>query len=439
MKRGNTNQQKKMVKQYFKQAWRLLRENPVLSAISIIGTALAICMIMVIVMSYEVKNAPYPPETNRDRMLYVKWMSVREKGKENAGSSNGPMSYGLAKNCFKVLQTPEAVTIVSAYSPPVLASLPGNKTAVSFDKMLTDEAFWEVFDFSFIDGKPYTQADVDAGLHKTVITERVAREIFGTTEVTGKSILFDYTEYTVSGVVKDVSTLATAAYSQVWAPVTSESIPTDDMGDIMGSCRVYILAGSKADFAKIKEEAEQLRRKYNDALTDYEAFYRNQPDEHFVYIHRKWANVEPDMKKIVRQSVIVLLLLLFVPAINLSGMTGSRMRKRLSELGVRRAFGATKGNLLSQILWESLLQTLLGGAVGLLLSYVAAYVLKGVIYGNSNMAYQLGDVSLNPASLLSPVIFLYAFLFCVLLNVLSAIIPAWRTSRKPIVESILSK
>ncbi|MDR0422024.1 MAG: ABC transporter permease, partial [Proteiniphilum sp.] len=58
-----------MIQQYFKQAWRLLRENPVLSAISITGTALAICMIMVIVMSYEVKNAPYPPETNRDRML----------------------------------------------------------------------------------------------------------------------------------------------------------------------------------------------------------------------------------------------------------------------------------------------------------------------------------------------------------------------------------
>jgi putative ABC transport system permease protein len=182
-----------------------------------------------------------------------------------------------------------------------------------------------------------------------------------------------------------------------------------------------------------------LRQKFNTSLTDYEAFYRNQPDTHFVYIHRKWANEEPDMKIVVRQYLIVLLLLLIVPAINLSGMMGSRMQKRLSELGVRRAFGATRGNLLSQILWESLLQTLLGGVIGLLLSYLAAYLFKGMIYGNSDMAYQLGEVSLNPVSLLNPVIFLYAFLFCVLLNLLSAMIPAWRTSRKPIVESILSK
>ena len=120
-------------------------------------------------------------------------------------------------------------------------------------------------------------------------------------------------------------------------------------------------------------------------------------------------------------------------------MTSSRMRKRLSELGVRRAFGATRENLLSQVMWESLLQSLVGGMLGLILSYGAAYALKGVIYENSDMAYRLGDVALNPGSLLNPSIFLYAFLFCVLLNALSAFIPARNVSRKPIVDSIHSK
>ena len=428
-----------MIQQYFKQAWRLLKENPVLSTISIIGTALAICMIMVMVMSHQVKNAPYPPETNRDRTLYVKWMSSRRKGNEDSGSSNGSMSYTFAKACFKELKTPEAVTIVSAFMPPALVSMPGRNTAESYDKMLTDEAFWEVFDFTFIDGKPYTKADVDAGLRKVVITEKTARDTFGTTAVTGQRILIDYTEFIVSGVVKDVSTLATAAYSQVWAPITSENLVDGGSEGISGSCRVIILANDKKDFPKIREEAEMLRQKYNDGLTTYEAFYRGQPDTHFVYIHRKWANIAPEMKKVVQQSIIVLLLLLLVPAINLSGMMGSRMRKRLSELGVRRAFGATRGNLLSQVMWESMLQTLLGGALGLLLSYLVAYTLKEMIYGNSTMALQLGEVALNPASLLSPVIFFYAFLFCLLLNLLSAFIPARNVSRKPIVDSINSK
>lgn len=244
-----------------------------MSTISIIGTALAICMIMVMVMSHQVKNAPYPPETNRDRTLYVKWMSSREKSGKDTGSSNGPMGYAFAKACFKMLETPEAVTIV-AYAPSAMVSMTGRNTAENYDKMLTDEAFWEVFDFTFIDGNPYTKADVDAGLRKAVITERTARETFGTTAVTGQRVLIDYTEFIVSGVVKDVSTLATAAYSQVWAPITSETLPEGDMEGISGSCRVIILANDKKDFPKIREEAEMLRQKYNDGLTTYEAFYR---------------------------------------------------------------------------------------------------------------------------------------------------------------------
>lgn len=425
-----------MIQLYFKQAWQLIKENPVLSTISILGTALAICMIMVMVMSHQVKNAPYPPETNRDRMLYVKWMASREKG-TTGSSSNGRMGYGFAKACFKPLETPEAVA-VTALMPSAMVSMPGQDIAESYDKLLTDEDFWQVFDFSFINGKPYSQADVDAGLRKVVITEKVARETFGSTAVSGQRVLIDYTEFIISGVVKDVSALATAAYSQVWAPITTKTLPESDNG-INGQCRVYILAKNEKDFPEIKEEAEVLRQKFNDASTTYEAFYRNQPDTHFVFIHRKWANVEPDMKAIVRQSAIVLVLLLTIPAINLSGMTSSRMRKRLSELGVRRAFGATRENLLSQVMWESLLQSLLGGVLGLILSYGAAYALKGVIYENSDMAYSLGDVALDSGSLLSPVIFLYAFLFCVLLNVLSTFIPARNVSRKPIVDAIHSK
>lgn len=426
-----------MIKQYFKQAWQLLKDNPVLSAISIIGTALAICMIMVMVMSHEVKNAPYAPETNRDRTLYVKWITSTEKDADK-GSSNGAISYDYAKKHFKELKTPEAVSIVIAFPQSVIVSALGENMAYSHEKRLTDEAFWQVFDFAFIDGKPYTKADVDAGLRKVVINETIAREIFGSTAVTGKTILIDYTEYTVSGVVRDVSTLATAAYAQMWMPITSEIVVNEGNG-ITGSCRAYILASSAKDFPAIREEAETLRLKFNDASTTYIALYRDQPDTQFVYNHRKWANVAPNIKVIVRQSIIVLALLLIIPAINLSGMMSSSMKKRLAELGVRRAFGATRGNLLSQVMWESMLQTLLGGLLGLILSFIAAYALKGIIYEDSNMAYMLGEATINSLSLLSPAIFLYAFLFCLLLNVLSAFVPAYNVSRKPIVDSIHSK
>lgn len=59
-----------MIKRYLKQAFRLFRENKLFSLISILGTALAICMIMVIVIQYVVKTTGFRPEVNRDRTYY---------------------------------------------------------------------------------------------------------------------------------------------------------------------------------------------------------------------------------------------------------------------------------------------------------------------------------------------------------------------------------
>ena len=62
--------------------------------------------------------------------------------------------------------------------------------------------------------------------------------------------------------------------------------------------------------------------------------------------------------------------ILLIPMINLSGMVGSRMEARMGEFGVRKSFGAWRGDVLQQITGENLLLTLLGGVLGLVLSYV---------------------------------------------------------------------
>jgi hypothetical protein len=51
---------------------------------------------------------------------------------------------------------------------------------MSVDEMETDEAFWQVFCFEFLCGKPYTKADFESGLSKAVVSASVARHLFGT-------------------------------------------------------------------------------------------------------------------------------------------------------------------------------------------------------------------------------------------------------------------
>ena len=96
------------------------------------------------------------------------------------GTSNGPMSVQTAKACFKSLTLPEAVTIYSIAAITTPASIP-NAPAVSIDLRQTDDTFWTVFDFIFVNGKPYDEATFNSGLPVAVITESVASALFGST------------------------------------------------------------------------------------------------------------------------------------------------------------------------------------------------------------------------------------------------------------------
>ncbi|WP_308755648.1 ABC transporter permease [uncultured Bacteroides sp.] len=425
-----------MIKQYFTQAWAQLRQQPLISAVGIAGTALAIFLIMLVVMMQQVKVAPFAPESNRDRFLHVKTMSITNSSWGNS-TSNGPMSAQTARECFQSLKTPEAVTIYTAFPVSTPVSLPG-KPAVGADLRQTDDIFWRVFDFSFIGGKPYDKAAFDAGQPVAVLTESVARNIFGTVEVAGREFLLNHAPYRVAGVVKDVSTLADCAYGQVWVPYTSTGMDKDTWNDRhMGRMSCTILAHSRDDFPAIREEAERRRLEYNTLIgkNGWELIYRNRPYDQEKNALAFGANVEPDVDAARRQRAVIFAILLIVPAINLSSMTQSRLRQRVSEIGVRRAFGSTRTELMGQIIAENLVTTLLAGVVGLLLSVVFAYM------GNTLFFAQEFSQTLNPPEvdasiLLHASTFAWALLFCFVLNLMSSGFPAWRASRIGIVNAL---
>ena len=426
-----------MYKQYFKQAVRMLGENPLLSVISILGTALAIAMIMVIVIVYEVRNANYEPETNRDRMLYLK-AGVDQN--ETGGHDIAYLGYKVIHDALYPLKSAEAVSAVCPYITR-LASVPGGTNEFKCDVSGTDAAFWKVFGFRFVDGKPYVEADVESGLHKAVVTEEVARRLYGSVDVVGKPLQLSFVNYTICGVVPAVSLLAESAYASVGVPFTSMGTyhyqPEQEGRGINGTFFCFILARSADDFPAIKAEVAQRAKGFNAALTDGHSWdLVNQPDTRLEQLSRPLINVDPDVKGMVIRYAIIVLIMLLVPAINLSGMTLSRMTKRMEELGVRKAFGATRRELVRQILYENMVLTLLGGVVGLALSYFAVAALRDWLLSTQMGGYLNGATLLNAEMLFSPAVFVCAFLFCLLMNLLSAGVPAWRTSGKNITESL---
>lgn len=403
-----------MIKQYYKQALAQLRQHPLISIIGIVGTALSIFLIMLVVMMQQVKVAPFSPESNRNRFLHVHYMSISHKDWGN-GTSNGPMSVQTAREVYKSLKAPEAVTVYCCMTVSTPVSLPG-APAIGADVRETDDTFFHVFDFQFTDGKPYDEATFTAGRPVAVITESISRALFG-------------------------SILADMAYGQVWIPFTSTNLSNDTWSDNhMGMMSVTLLAHDREDFDEIRAEAKRRMNEYNSILADqgYTLIDRNRPYDQETQSISFAANLEPDLKAARRERVIVFIILLLVPAINLSSMTQSRLRQRVAEIGVRRAFGSTRIEMVGQIVMENLVITLLAGAIGLLISILFAY------WGTDILFAQPYSVTLNAPTvdsriLLQPSTFLYALLFCFVLNLLSSGIPAWRASRTNIVNALGGK
>ena len=186
-----------------------------------------------------------------------------------------------------------------------------------------------------------------------------------------------------------------------------------------------------------RAEAKRRMSEYNSILADqgYTLIDRNRPYDQETQSISFAANLEPDLKSARRERAIIFIILLLVPAINLSSMTQSRLRQRVAEIGVRRAFGSTRMEMVGQIIMENLVVTLLAGAVGLFISIVMAYLGTDILFAQPYSA-TLNAPTVDSSILLHPSTFLYALLFCFVLNLLSSGIPAWRASRTSIVNAL---
>mgnify|MGYP003227898020 CR=1 FL=1 len=336
-----------MYKIYLKQAWALLKENKLLSGVSIFGTALAICMIMVIVIVWQMRTANYSPEDYRDRMMYVS--DTRASYKENESYND---CYFLAsrvvKDCFYPLRSAEKVGM-AYHGVQRLAAVADHTVEFKCDVTFTDAAFWNIFNFRFLSGKPYGEEEVQSGIMDAVVSESVARRLYGTTEVVGRTVEISYVPYTIRAVVRDVSLLAESAYGDVWLPYTTDNSLYDNGSDrLVGGFRCYILASSSADFDAIHSEAEANIARLNESQSTHLLKIGGGPDTHLGDLAREDAFSEPNVRELVMKYVIIVLVLLLIPAINMSGITQSRMRKRMAEIGVRKAFGITDAGTLRE-------------------------------------------------------------------------------------------
>ena len=136
----------------------------------------------------------------------------------------------------------------------------------------------------------------------------------------------------------------------------------------------------------------------------------------------------------------VIIVLLILPALNLSGLIVARMKKRGEEIGVRKAFGASVWNIMGQLFLENFVQMLIGGSIGLCLSCGLFQLVRNTLLvsyrtAGNDLSVKGVDV-LNFFHIINFSTICYVILICFLLNLISTLLPAWRYARISIVEAL---
>lgn len=373
-----------MIQQYFKQIIRLWKSNPLFSLISVLATAFTIAFVMTLYMVYAFRTADMAPEINRSRTLYSgDGYSFLTKDRSNANSG---MSKSAAEKIFGNLKNAETVSYIVNKGEGVgfVGTSPANREKRIVSPV--DPDYFRIFRFDFLAGNPLTDEQFDAQSKVAVITDKLALSLFGSVdEAMGKNITIGFVDHRVTGIVKSVSSLFNKTYSDVWIVADKLSM---DWGQeysegLHGMCRVIVVAKKGASLKKLQADIDENIKKLNDGLREFTFELKMSSHPQASFFGDKIAHP-------ARIIVILILILLVVPAINMSGLLSTQMKKRNEEIGIRKAYGAGNWQVGRQLLFENLMLTLVGGVAGLLLSFAAVALVQKHVTGRSDDGKRLG-------------------------------------------------
>ncbi|HYO15004.1 MAG TPA: ABC transporter permease [Thermoanaerobaculia bacterium] len=413
-----------MIKNYLKVALKVLQRRKFFTFISLFGISLTLLVLMVASAIVDHVLAPHSPETRSDRTLGIYQLVM--KGEQNTQSTEP--GYGFLDRYVRPLAAVPGVERVSilSTSQTAVSYLGGRKIESQLRR--TDGEFWRILDFEFLEGGPFTVEAERNARSIAVINETTRQRFFGGRPAVGRTIEVDGQRFRVVGVVRDVPLLRFSSSADVWVPISS-SKSSNYKEQWMNGFIALILARDRADLPAIKAEFQARLREAERHLPDPKTFQTLHAGADTLFegaIRQFNPGDTSEIQTGKVRAVLFLLMLLFMllPTLNLVNINLSRILDRASEIGVRKAFGASSRTLVGQFVVENLVLTLLGAVAGLIL---AGLVLEAL---NASGLLPYARLALNYR------IFGYGLAMALFFGVLSGVYPAWRMSKLHPVQAL---
>ncbi|MCQ6961019.1 ABC transporter permease [Mucilaginibacter aquariorum] len=359
-----------MFRSYLKIAWRSTLHNKVYSILNVLGLAAGMAVALLIGL-WVVNQYSYDRFLPNYQQLYQVEMNLTSEhdGTHTQTSIALPLTDVLKKEIPGIKYVAEADNIGRV-----------NHGLLVGDKKLYMEGgavgadFFKIFQYPFIKGNANAALK---DLYSIVLTESTARTLFGDADPMGKSVRLDNLQnMTVTGIIRDIPANATLQFHYLipfaYSEATQDWIKEGRTKWTYNSFSAYVALEPGVTYQQIAPKIRDIVNKRSPEMRPAkpEVIMHPLKDWH-LYNDFKNGKAVGGFIEYVRLFSIIGMLVLAIACINFMNLSTARSEKRAREVGVRKAIGSARIDLVYQFLLESVLITFISFLLGLLLVQLA--------------------------------------------------------------------
>ncbi|HXB73875.1 MAG TPA: ABC transporter permease [Candidatus Acidoferrales bacterium] len=382
-----------------KHGLRMLRQSPSFTITAVAALALGIganTAIFTVIDTVIFQPLPYP---NSERIVNV--------GRPGGGNVSEPLfTYWI--------QNSPGLEDLTAYHAGASMNLNGGDRPELVETTTASRNYFRLFGARPLLGRTFTAAeDVPGGVRVMVLSYGLWQRRFGADpSILGKTIALGGAPLVIVGVLSPGFRPYPPA--DVWIPLQADSNSTNLANILSVSGRLP----NRTTLTEVNAQLAAIDKRYVETHSER---FRIEPRTRAVFMLRQ---ITGD----IRPALLILLgavgLVLLIACANVANLLLARAAARQKEIAIRAALGAGRGRLVRQLLTESLLLALAGGAAGLALGSWAVRALLTVTPGDLP---RLPEIAAIPA--LDARVAGFTFLMALLTGALFGLVPAFQLAR----------
>ncbi len=362
-----------MFSNYLKIAFRNIRRHKIYSIINILGLAVGMtCTIFILIwVQYEFSFDRYHEYTDRIYRVVSNWDAGKWQGLY--ATSNHAMGPTMQEDYPQVVKAGRFRPIWSG-----AVTQYNNKKFREEGLFYADNSLFDIFTFPMINGDSRSALTT---AHSVVITENIARKYFGSENPVGKILKMTFQdrdvfgnsyvasnaelEATVTGVIKNVPGNSHFNFNMLLSFETLYFYNEKQRGRWWGDLTnyTYLLLREGCEHKKLEKKFAGLVDKHiGDDLKAANGkieYYLEPLKRIHLYSEVNWDIAGYGSIAYVYTFSAIALFILLIACINFMNLSTARSADRAREVGIRKAVGAHRGNLISQFLGESVLFSLI--------------------------------------------------------------------------------